>query len=647
MNRLLRRSARLLTGVALGGALVLSGTAASAADGDGIRSVVVDGDQAHIIIDSDALPDATRTGGVPLTVQVDGQVVPAVVTAVNALTGSTRRRSALLLFDTSGSMAGAGIAGAKAASEVYLSQVPPDVLVGLTTFDDAVHPFVAPTTDRAAVRRAVAGLVAHGETTLYDGVLSAVQALGASGSRQVVLLSDGGDTVSRAPLAAAAAALRSTGVRLTAIQFGLDSTGNATLAQLTAVSGGRPVRVTDPAALAAAFTAAARAFPAEVDITATLPARSLGTAVQLSVSLGDGATRSTTSQRLEVPAGPGAAVLNRPPTGWLASPAGLPIAGGAVFLGLLGLLLVALDLGGSRAAGTRRTRAVLARYTLRGTPPPPVAEPGMLGESPVARSALELAGRFTARRNLEQRLGAQLERAAIPLRPNEWVLLQFSLFVAAACLLLVLLPSAVLALPLAGLVTLFGPRTVLRRKVARRQQAFLDGLPDSLQLMAGGLSSGYSLPQALDTVVREGAEPLAGELGRALSEARIGVPIEDALETIGDRMDCEDFRWVVMAIRVQREVGGNLAGVLTTVAATMRERARIRRQVRTLSAEGRLSVYILIGLPVLLGLYEYLFRGDYFRPMYTTVPGVVMLVGTAVSMTVGALWMNKLVKVEV
>ena len=136
-------------------------------------------------------------------------------------------------------------------------------------------------------------------------------------------------------------------------------------------------------------------------------------------------------------------------------------------------------------------------------------------------------------------------------------------------------------------------------------------------------------------------------MGRALSEARIGVPIEDALDTVGERMDCEDFRWVVMAIRVQREVGGNLAGVLTTVAATMRERSRIRRQVRTLSAEGKLSAYILIGLPVLLGLYEYAFRGEYFRPMYTTAPGIVMLLGTALSMTVGALWMNKLVKVEV
>ena len=647
MNRPVRRSARLLTGLAVGAALVLGGSPASASDADGIRSVTVEGNQARLIVDSNALPAAARSGAVPLTVTVNGQVVPAVVTAVNAVTGSTQRRSALLLIDTSGSMAGPGIAGAKAASEAFLSQVPSDVLVGLTTFDDAVHPLVAPTTDRAALRRAVAGLAARGETTLYDGVLSAAKTLGSDGSRQIVLISDGGDTVSKAPLAAAVAALRATGVRLTAVEFGSDETNNAVLTELTAVSGAKPVRTTDQAGLAAAFTAAARTFSAEVAITATLQDAAAGKTVELTVSLGDGAARSTTSQRLAVPAGLGAPVLNPRSTGWLDSAAGMTIAGAAVFLGLLGLLLVALNIGGSRAAGARRTRAVLARYTLLGSPAKPVTEPGMLGESPVARSALELAGRFTARRNLEQRLGAQLERAALPLRPNEWVLLQFSLFVTTACVLLVLLPSAVVAVLLAAVLGVLGPRLFLRRKVNRRQQAFLDGLPDSLQLMAGGLSSGYSLPQALDTVVREGAEPLASELGRALSEARIGVPIEDALDTVGDRMDCEDFRWVVMAIRVQREVGGNLAGVLTTVAATMRERARIRRQVRTLSAEGRLSAYILIGLPVLLGLYEYAFRGDYFRPMYTTTPGIVMLLGTAVSMTVGALWMNKLVKVEV
>ena len=645
--RAMTRWAGSALALTLSGGLALGAAPALAADSNVITSVVITGNQARILVDSAALPADAANGKLPVTVRVNGQQVPAKINAVNARAGTAQQRSAVLLIDTSGSMAGAGIAGAKAATAEYLAQVPADVLVGLTTFDSSVHPLVAPTTDRAAVRAAITALTAQGETTLHDGVISAIATLGATGARQVVLLSDGGDTVSRQPLAAAVSALRTSGVRLSALQFGPDTSANATLLQLAQVSGGRPVRAVDSAGLAAAFTAVARTFAAEVDLTATLPAQVAGQSVQLSISFGYTAAGEAATDRVQVPAAPTAPAATAPPTGWLNSGAVLPIAGGAVFLGLLALLLAALNTGGSTATDARRTRQLLSRYTLRAKPDKPVQEPGMLGESPVAKSALELAGRFTARRNLEQRLAVQLERAAIPLRPNEWVLLQFSLMVTVAALLFVLLPSPLLALLLAVVLGLLGPRIVLSRKASRRQRAFLDNLPDALQLMAGGLSSGYSLPQALDTVVREGAEPIAGELGRALSEARIGVPIEQALDAVADRMDCEDFRWVVMAIRVQRDVGGNLAGVLSTVGATMRERARIRRQVRTLSAEGKLSAYILIGLPVLLGLYQYAFRGEYFRPMYTTTAGIVMLGATALSMTIGALWMNKLIKVEV
>ncbi len=129
--------------------------------------------------------------------------------------------------------------------------------------------------------------------------------------------------------------------------------------------------------------------------------------------------------------------------------------------------------------------------------------------------------------------------------------------------------------------------------------------------MAGGLQAGLSLPQAVDSVVREGNEPMAGELRRALVEQRLGVDITDALEGVGQRMDSEDFGWIVMAIRIQREVGGNLAEILHTVADTLREREYLRRQVRALSAEGRLSGYILAGLPPLIFVYMMFANREY------------------------------------
>ena len=166
-------------------------------------------------------------------------------------------------------------------------------------------------------------------------------------------------------------------------------------------------------------------------------------------------------------------------------------------------------------------------------------------------------------------------------------------------------------------------------------------------MTAGSLSAGYSLGQALDGLVREGSEPMATEIGKALAESRLGVPVETTLEGVAHRMDSRDFSWVVMAIRVQREVGGNLGGVLNQVSATMRERAMLRRHVRGLSAEGRLSAYILVGLPVLLAVYMLLVRPEYIAPLHSTVLGW-LLIGVGVFMlAIGSFVMSRMVNVEV
>jgi tight adherence protein B len=191
------------------------------------------------------------------------------------------------------------------------------------------------------------------------------------------------------------------------------------------------------------------------------------------------------------------------------------------------------------------------------------------------------------------------------------------------------------------------PFTYLVIKESRRSGAFLAQLPDTLQLLAGSLSAGYSLPQAVDTVVREGGQPIAGEFQKAIIESRLGVPIEDALDGIAERMRSKDFAWIVMAVRIQREVGGNLAQVLSTVSQTLRERERLRRQVKVLSAEGRLSAWILGLLPIVFAIYLLLVRRNYIRPMYTTAMGYVMLVVWAILAVIGVLWLRRAVKVEV
>ena len=140
---------------------------------------------------------------------------------------------------------------------------------------------------------------------------------------------------------------------------------------------------------------------------------------------------------------------------------------------------------------------------------------------------------------------------------------------------------------------------------------------------------------------------MATELNRAIVEARLGVPLEEALENVALRMRSKDFAWVVMAVRVQREVGGNLAEVLVNVGATMRDRERLRRQVSALSAEGRLSAIILGALPILFALYLAIVRPEYIGLLFTNPLGIVMVVVAVGLMLAGIAWLRKVVQVKV
>jgi Flp pilus assembly protein TadB len=207
--------------------------------------------------------------------------------------------------------------------------------------------------------------------------------------------------------------------------------------------------------------------------------------------------------------------------------------------------------------------------------------------------------------------------------------------------------SVIIGVLVGALAGWLGMRMLLSFLIRRRRRAFADQLPDLLQLLASSLRSGFSLLQALDAVVREAGQPAGGEFGRALAEGRLGADLEDCLETIADRMGSEDLRWTVMAIRIQRGIGGNLAEVLSTTVTTIRERGYLRRQVQALSADGRLSAYILIALPVVIGGCLFLARRSYMRPLYTTHMGEVMLVGAIVLEAIGTALMRQIIKVEV
>jgi tight adherence protein B len=328
----------------------------------------------------------------------------------------------------------------------------------------------------------------------------------------------------------------------------------------------------------------------------------------------------------------------------------LAAALGCLFVGLTVLMMFALGILTRSQRPEERMRRRLLAYTVtpRSARPARQDVPHVsLADNPMARGAVGLAEKVMEQRGLNTAIDARLEAAGLPLRTAEWGLIHLGCTVGAALLLLLLSGGSFPATVLGMALGLLGPWVFLIIHQGRREARFLSQLPDTLQLIAGSLQAGYSLPQALDTVVREGEPPMSSEFNRALIETRLGLPVDAALEGIAGRMSNRDFSWVVMAIRVQREVGGNLAELLGTVSETLRERERLRRQVRVLSSEGRISGWVLGVLPIAFAAYLVLVRPAYVSVLWTTKLGLLMLITALVMMCVGVFWISRAIKVEV
>lgn len=305
----------------------------------------------------------------------------------------------------------------------------------------------------------------------------------------------------------------------------------------------------------------------------------------------------------------------------------LAVGAGAVALGLGTAVFVATKPGQRRLPRERRR---------------PPAEEGESALAEAAEVATSLVGRLLHRRAGD--LSTNLDLAGVRLRPQDFVFLVIVGSLVLVAVMLVL-GGGLLAVPAASLSPL-GAMVLLRLRIARRRVAFANQLDGTLQLMASSLRAGYSTMQALASVAKQSEEPSASELARVVNEARVGRPVVDALEEAATRMASEDFHWATQAIAINREVGGSLAETLDGVAATIRDRGLIRRQVKTLSAEGRLSAVILMLLPFFVAGFLMLVNPGYLAPMVQTAFGIGMLVVGGVLLLVGGIWLRKVVEIR-
>jgi tight adherence protein B len=592
-------------------------------------------------------PEGTAPDLTTLTVTLSGDAINA--EAENASgSGGVLKRTTVIVMDASKSMAGSKFEQAKAAANVFLDAAPDDLYVGLVVFAGSVVTAQDPTQDKDAVRAALDALTLTGGTSLYQGVVSGVAAAGTSGGRNLLILSDGKDTTGD-KIGVALTAVREAEIKVDAVSLSSAGVDTAPLSQITDAGNGGFLSAT-PEELEAVFAAEAEVLNQQILITFDAPEGAEVTEGTLEVSVLVGGETVTDNAFVAIEPAPNSGPVT-PDIGNLESATSrFTVSRLYMILGLVAagagiLVLLISALGGSSTKQDALSDSIEA-YTRAGARrlhAAPKAQDTNLTTAAVgvAQRALE------SNKDLESRLGQKLEAAGLALKPAEWLLLHAGIAVGAGVAGL-LLGGTNLAFMILGVVGgLVVPWIFLGFKHSRRLRSFNSNLANTLQLMSSSLSAGLSLAQGVDTVVREGTEPIAGEFRRALVEARLGVDLEDALDGVAERMQSKDFEWVVMAIRIQREVGGNLAELLNNVAGTIREREFLERQVKALSAEGRLSVWILGSLAPGFLAYLAMANPDYLHPLVSTPIGLVLLGMMFIMETAGVLWMRKLVKVEV
>lgn len=527
----------------------------------------------------------------------------AAARAARAQAAAPGQRVVMILLDTNNSPPADRLHAERRAALAYARALPADVEAGLVTFSSAWKIILGPTTNRGILAAAITAAPVAGPTSGgLSGALTAAAAeltrLGARGGRLLVL--SNGEFIERN--------LRAVAFPIDVVSWYSDNDDfPGRVRAVAAASGGQIASPRHVAALAKAFPAQPRPRPH--------PAKSSSVASPAATS-------------------PAAAPA------WRFS---VPLA--ELLAGIFAVLLV-LSLFGIGAVRPGRKRSHLIGQIERYGPmsAPAQAAPG---NGKVAQAAVGMMRQLLQARDTEPRLAMRLDNAGISRQPAEWALIGASISVALAATLSVLTGKVLIGVLAGFAIGWLCMRLFLSIKISRRRAAFDEQLPNVLQLVAGSLQTGFSLAQAIDAVVREAGQPAAGEFSRALAETRLGVDLEVGLEGVAERMNSTDLRWVVMAIRIQRETGGNLAEVLRNTVATMRERAFLRRQVRLLSAEGRLSAYILLALPVFVGGWLFYSSPDYMRPLYTTGFGVLMLSVACLLVVIGAFWMRKLINVGV
>ncbi len=313
-------------------------------------------------------------------------------------------------------------------------------------------------------------------------------------------------------------------------------------------------------------------------------------------------------------------------------------------IGLALFLMVIILLGREERDDPGRFAKRLQAYGRRGRPGTEEKKP-FLERIPLLNRFTQAAEEEVRRRGLLSGVNSALEQANVPMTSGEAVLAMIGLSAVGGIMAAIFNGALYGLIFFAGLLLFFA--ALINFAGSREKKKFEGQLPDTLTLMSTSLRAGYSLLQSVEAVATEAPNPTAREFGRAIAEVRLGRSVPDSLEGISNRTQSQDFEWAVMAIDIQREVGGNLAEVLQTVADTMRARNRLKGEIRALTAEGRISAVVLGVLPFAVAGFLAVNNPAYLAPLIESTFGQIAIGVGVLLMAAGIWWLRKIVDIEV
>ena len=568
------------------------------------------------------------------------------VAAVTTATASNKPHDLIFVVDTSNRLVqGEVFSKIRAALASEIEKLPSNVQVGVIAAGELGRVQSGLSYDHASVARDVAAMGNSSSSSLFDSIERAASMLDNDPARlrTVVVIAGGPDTSSTSTMAAARGRLVQLGAQLVSVSF---DGGDPALDIIPLTTGCYVVQTSVDAQIGPAIanaTAVARdrliiSYKGESaanrtirgDVTVTVGAMS----TQLSHAGGVFEDHLVALTPVLAVESTGLAFFRT--TLGLYTAVGLSFVAAALLVWALGNLF---------AAGDTSLESMLNRYAQGGDAALDEEESNIV-QTALVKKAVQLSETFAEDKGFLIKIEGSLERARLPLRAGEAMGIYAAVVLLAAILGLLLSGSIIGAL-ITALIFGFFQVFAVRFMARKRMKAFEKQLPDTLQLLAGTLRAGYSLPQGLEAVSKEISDPMGYELTRVMTEARLGRELEDALNSTAERLESDDFAWAVMAISIQREVGGNLNELLMTVSDTMVARERLHGEVAALTAEGKLSAAILGGLPPALGMVMYVMNPAYISPLFTTTIGKA-LIGVALTlMLIGMGWMKKVITINV